>query len=441
MDNLSPSQFQYSGKKYTFSASLFENNMEHSIPLDNNKIEYFDYANTLNDLIIRGELVYTDSYGQLDRYLDKQYAYCQIYFSSIDQESDNNIILERESKDNIFSHIFLIDGIEILERVAQVIKYRIHLISSTIFNLLKTIDYTNYNQLEPEQIFDIIKKCVIQSKLQIDEISFNTLTTNVKLNYITNGNDNVLTIIKYLMNRLFYYQVQDNSIKFIFMNETSNKIQLFDLKDKYSSTGLYSVIISVLKDNHEALLESDPIQVGSIVKYPKHKTLQTLFQQSLTDYNYHKNIFVDATISASSMYKYYGSKIISENIVDKYVKPEILDNAYQTHNTYWNSDMATYDGLTNSLFTDNSLIINVAGEILRKPGAYVNIAIDRDETSIPDDERADTYKDQMTRYIGLEGTWITSKVKHHISPMQCKYRQSLFLFRNFISTTLAQNED
>lgn len=441
MDNLSPEQFQYSGKKYTFSAQLFENEFENSIPLDNNKIDYFEYQNTFNDLVLKGELIYTDFYGQLDRYLDKQLAYCQIYFVEMIQEYDGDIIIEKESEDNIFKHIFLIDGLEILEREAQTIKYRIKLISASIFNMLTQIDYSNYALSAEPTIFEILKDCIVQADLEIDKETFETVQTDVRLSYITNGNDTLASVTKYLLNRLFYYQTKDDSVKFIFLNETSNKVQVFDLKDPSSSQGSYSIVISVLKDNNESLVESDPVQVGSIIKCPKHQTLFGLFKREMTNYDYQKNLFIDQSISSETIYNYYNKRIESDNLADKYAFPEVLNEGYQTRHTYWNSDMQLYDRMVNSLMTDNSLIVNVAGEILRKPGAYVNLAIDRDEASVPDDENFDTYKDQLTRYIGLEGTWVVSKVRHHISLANSKYRQSLFMFRNFVSKDLQKHED
>ena len=81
MDDQSQQYFVYAGKKYLFSAVVYENGHDSSVPLDNNSVERFSWSNILNDLVIKGELVYIDLYGKLDKFIYRQYAFCQVYFS------------------------------------------------------------------------------------------------------------------------------------------------------------------------------------------------------------------------------------------------------------------------------------------------------------------------------------------------------------------------
>lgn len=79
--------------------------------------------------------------------------------------------------------------------------------------MIKTLHYTNYDR-DPEKLTDILKALfkkaadgfgdepmfTLSKKFEEDECS-----SDVKISYATNGNDNMLTASKFLMSRMFYY--------------------------------------------------------------------------------------------------------------------------------------------------------------------------------------------------------------------------------------------
>ena len=83
-------------------------------------------------------------------------------------------------------------------------RYKLQLVSSNIFKCLTVLNYTNYAK-EPEKIFDIVKKLISQAELTPDGDTFGQVCSPVKMFYITNGNDNLLTSVKYLMNKQYYF--------------------------------------------------------------------------------------------------------------------------------------------------------------------------------------------------------------------------------------------
>lgn len=83
-------------------------------------------------------------------------------------------------------------------------RYKLQLVSSNIFKCLTVLNYTNYAK-EPEKIFDIVKKLISQADLTPDGDTFGQVVSPVKMFYITNGNDNLLTSVKYLMNKQYYF--------------------------------------------------------------------------------------------------------------------------------------------------------------------------------------------------------------------------------------------
>ena len=108
----------------------------------------------------------------------------------------------------MLNHDFFVTKIEILDRQGTVVTYRIHMVSVNWLNLSSTVNYTNYGK-NPEQLFDIIKNLIKLAELEVDENTFSVVKSDVKLNYITNGNDTVASCIKYLLSKMIYYKQHD----------------------------------------------------------------------------------------------------------------------------------------------------------------------------------------------------------------------------------------
>ena len=87
------------------------------------------------------------------------------------------------------------------------------------------------------------------------------------------------------------------------------------------------------------------------------------------------------------------------------------------------------------MFESNALVINSVGDILRKPGALININVDRTPKDL-DGEESEELDRLKSRYKSFEGPWIASKVRHIIEPNKGpegngSYRQNIVLMRNF----------
>ena len=162
MQNYSNQTYKYAGKTYTFSASLYVNNDDGTkteIYCKNEDIIMFQYENALNDLYIKGELIYTDKYGEIDKFIDKQFVYCQISNIEHEQKCDGNVIIENLSNVRKFQHIFFVSNIEIRNRQGHEITYCIQLVSANWINCVSTVEYTNYQRAAVD-IIDIIKRLI-----------------------------------------------------------------------------------------------------------------------------------------------------------------------------------------------------------------------------------------------------------------------------------------
>lgn len=431
MTNPSNTSFDYAGQRYTFVATLYTHteDEDYEVSLDNDLVQYFEYQNALNRLMLEGSIVYVDRYGKVDSFLDKQFAHCQIIFNEVEQKFDGNITIEKQSDTFKFIHQFIVNNIEVLKRNGTEITYKIHLVSSNWYKLAATVDYTNYQQ-EPMTTFDILKACLAANDLLINKDMFELVTSEVKLNYITNGNDNLFSIFDYLMHKQYYYKTKDQNLKFLVYAENKDWFQPFDISNKNTATGNYSLLLSFFKSNIEGLAQPEPVDIRSVTKYSTVNTLESLFNYEMTDYSYANNVFEDASISSTSIVNYNNTHVVEDDYPGKFKKWFETTLDFKHKGTYWNNECAPYHSAVDALFGDNAIMIHSKGEILRKPGAFVTLTLDRSIESAENDT-PEKLKEFKRRYRVFEGSWIVGKVRHIINLQAKTYKQNLVLFRNY----------
>ena len=124
------------------------------------------------------------------------------------QKNDDGVVIEKMDDEQKFIHTFVITDIKVISRSASIVKYEIDFVSNNWFKCIANVDFTNYNR-DPEQIFDILKACLKNNDLMIDNKTFNKVKSAVKTHYITNTNDNLFSIVKYLMHKMYYFEDKD----------------------------------------------------------------------------------------------------------------------------------------------------------------------------------------------------------------------------------------
>ena len=62
-----------------------------------------------------------------------------------------------------------------------------------------------------------------------------------------------------------------------------------------------------------------------------------------------------------------------------------------------------------SLFLNNAIVLNITGEILRKPGSMLVVALDRSMKNVSSEDKKELEKIKR-QYRAFEGTWFVSKV-------------------------------
>ena len=429
------SQFKYVGSRYNFVAVMYADRQpETNYVLNNQFISQFFYTNTLNNLVLEGELDYSDNEGKVINFIQSTFLNIDVGFTKCKENSDGSISIQELDPKFQFKCSFIVDNIEITGRDQNVISYKFHLVSDNWLKCAQTLDFTNYDK-DPEPVISVIQACIKQNNLEVDLSSFESTKANVKLNYMTNGNDDLFTATKYLLNRLYYTQDRDDSLKFIMYDEHQEKYKMFDVKQlDQQKSGMNSIILSMNKSTLEHMAYDSPNKLASVVSYPKTSTIKAIFNREVATYDLSSNQLSCYQISSDTTVDYYNKRYATTQQEDKMSKLKLLDsiasNSLQRH-CVWNNTVDVYNSLTADVLGDNALVVNTTGQILRKPSDAVFIQLPQDKSDLKSDDE-DAYKDWEIRYKELTGLWITAKVVHIISPQQETYRQNLVLFKNYI---------
>ena len=77
-------------------------------------------------------------------------------------------------------------------------------------------------------------------------------------------NDNLFSSTNYLLHKLYYNPIRDDSIKFIVFDWFDSKYRLLDLKNKDTFVGTFATMLSFFKSNNEMLIQQEPTNFGSL---------------------------------------------------------------------------------------------------------------------------------------------------------------------------------
>lgn len=426
--------FKYNSKKYALHISLGTSSNDDAIAIDTKSLSYAKYENALNQLYLTGEFEYIDSSGALDRFIEDPYAYCDFSFCVIDERQDGGMIIETTSETEYFAHRFYISNIQIRNRKRDMITYRVSLVGYHYYNCLKNIQYSNYSQ-PAESILKICRNCMIAAGLRMNYQSRNNVSTNVRIKYISQKNDNLLTIIPYLFDKLFYYQDKDDSLKFIQYDQHDDIFNIFDIKDKATYTGGFTTVLSFIKSDQEGFVTSMPNQLATVVKMPNTDAIRSLFSKKFTDYDYSSNEFLNRDITYNETIQYANASF-DDNVGCEPKTRYALDRTYVYENAgaYWNNNYQSYYDLVNNITQNNTLILNTSGELRRMPGSLNLVKIDRTGQSSAYDDDPLASDRVKRKFRGLGGHWFAYKVVNYIEPNSNIFTQNVVLMRNFKPT-------
>lgn len=431
--------FRYQGKKYKLVAAISDNE-SHSLGLDPGHVIEFEYVNELNKLCLVGSLTYEDVEGKVANFISKRHVNVIVRIAELEQPTDGPFTIEKEKAGSVFEHIFIVSNIDVLGREEAVITYKLNLVSQNYYNLVANIQYSTYALKDgPQPILKSLQACLeLNNKEPIeilcDNESFEKSTDEMKLDYITQLNDNKFTTFKYLMNKLFYCENKDKSFKFLYYNEFSCKYKILNLGQLNSTfQGIADpIVISMFKTKEEMYTYQNACDIGTVNKFPKTSSFKSTFSKQHSSYDYSKNVISTKTTSQDEVNNYANSYYNDEATSQSIFQKMPYEYEYVQAGSFWNNDFNTYDDICNMLLNDNALIIEIDGSMKRQPADVIFLMVPPDPSN-QTTEDGNQYKDLKDRYSQLQGEWIIGKVRHSISPAQETYRQNLILFRNHLN--------
>ena len=437
MTNQLNNVFRYSGYSYTIAINLYTLNANPNdnlrVSFDAADVEQVVYESKLNDLLIKGHIIYTDKYAMVDKLMTAHYCYCDIMFAQNSNKSDHDTGMSQFDKEKRFMHTFIVSNIKIIARLTSIIKYEIDFISYNWLNCSANIAYSNYG-MAAQPIFDIVKTCLINNGLAIHKDSFDRVKTTVTERYISHRNDNMFTVLKYLMHKLYYWsELRDDSLKFIVYDQFENKYRLIDIKDSFTYVGSYSTMLSFFKTNNETMIQQEPTNIGSFEQpITKQQVYSNLFDKHMFGYDYRYNMFIDTFMQSNEIATYMNNRLDNAYYKPKYqTMIQLPDMTYEQVGSYWNNKFDVYNKAITILEENNSFILNVTGDIRRQPGSLNNIILDRSIANATSDDKKEL-EEMKKKYKAYEGMWLASKVRTIIRPNIPSFRQQVVLFRNFI---------
>jgi len=434
MSDYSPSTFiDAAGQQYQLLMS-FTPAYGKTVMLDSKMIRQIDYQTSLNDLVVRGSFIYTDAGGLMDSSLYEPGGTLNIIFSRLQTESDGDMNIVSEFEGGKLEADFLVETAGILERQNEIITYKMQFTSINIVDCLKTVDFSNYGK-NPEPILDILRSIAVNAGLDVDNDTFTSVKQQPTLNYITNGNDNLFTASKYLLDKMYYGFPRSSSMVFVFWNELENRLQLFDIANRKSITGNTSITLSMFNSQGESMSGGVHNELGTITKFPTSASVGIGYNRQIAKFDYSRNRFDYDRIKPEQAYMYMNERFsMDEEMRVKYSNRFLKEqDRYTVRGSFWNNDFHFYGTFIDTFLNDNALLVKTCGNITRLPGSVVGIDVDRGEDSAQDED-PELYEDILRRYKGLEGAWIVAKVHHYIKPnakQVDRYRQTLTLVRNF----------
>lgn len=251
------------------------------------------------------------------------------------------------------------------------------------------------------------------------------------MNYISKTSDNLFSVTDFLMNKLYYFDDAEQSMKFFVNDMFDFKYKLIDLKNSATTLGSFSTILSMFKTNGENLIQQEPTNLGSFIDpVDKTKVYSNIFDKTIYGYSYKTNEFIRTNFDARRNLNFLNNKIDNSNYRFRFERLPIQPNLdFQQVCSYWNNNFDFYGNAVSLFRENNALVINVTGDIIRQAGSLTTIMLDRTMSNMTNDSTK-ALKEEKLKYRNYEGIWFNFKVENEIKPM-VSFRQKVVLFRNF----------
>ena len=472
---LEKSKYTYDieGTRWAFNARLLDMGSTNREPYDlaNEFIELFEYDNQINNFLLTGQLIYRDTTGKMGQFFRLPHLMMTVWWS----EQPYTVIPGPKHEDgreggedgvkkvsplatsDQFCHLFLVNKMEIVrhEMPSDTLVYKLELISAYWYQFSAICHWSNYADEEPWPITKIICDILINTvgKEMVDEDSFlnNDNRTEVKIFYITTEQDNAITAINYLLNRLYTEPSSfdvDNHIKAIVFDEWVNKWRLVNLNNSKTFLKVKSPSIQLsrfwdvsdkeISPYEDKRQRGEQYQVTSVSKIGYTKNVEDFYTRSYWDIDIIKDKFVRKYIESDKIvnlflhtiqdkqYEFRPPTLNIEHDSNVNLLPAIVPNGYIINESAWNNKRHMYSDQTYRLFNRDTLELRRTNRVNHQPGQMFFIEHRKEHTKKThvDKERMEQAKDDAFNMTEtpmkadlqtdrqLFGYWFSTKARH-----------------------------
>lgn len=168
--------------------------------------------------------------------------------------------------------------------------------------------------------------------------------------------------------------------------------------------------MSFFKTDLEGLAQPKPMNLGYIKHSPsKTDIYKSMLQYDMHEFSYDSNEFSVNKISPQETVKFMNERLIGDGHESMYSQMFSSVIPHYTAGSYWNNMQFIYDDIASTFQAGDSFVVNTKGEILRKPGSIMNIAVDRSMKDI-DSMSKEQFEREKKKYKFFDGQWFVSKV-------------------------------
>jgi hypothetical protein len=435
-DTLPPNSFFSGGYKYTLDVRLIyvdNDGSEGVIYLQSDCIDDIEITTSLNRMYSEGFILYNDKFGNLGRITQYSERRCHILFRRSEVQN-NGIVGSEKASGPDFSHMFIVDNVKIDETGTDsgpVIPYTIKLTGIEYESLLNRVEYSNLDKTGDEMpsLVQTLSEVIREHKVLETDESFSKVGSGVKVPYVSNVNDNVMTAAKYLLHRQFFFPENvDDGIKFLTYDIISGKYGIFS-KKSLSRTKVYPVILQFNGTEMELFIQNRKILLLSSSKMRKSDILNSLSRIQVMSYDPKTNDIVPHDYSSKRIISFF----LGGESYGKDSRLRDVDNTdYQRSVSEWDNDTNVYQDFVDLFMGFDSLVVNLDGVQERKLMDIVEISIDdRADKSGQISKNMTEFNRQMNRNSQIKGRWFVTEIRHIIKPSQRDgtYKQNLRLSR------------
>lgn len=452
--------------------------------------EKVEWSNEVNRLCLTGQIVVNDANGQIGNLVGSHNVKCDIVFMRMEpskpilksRDPKFGPVLERVETQNpaeTFEHSFLVTNIEVLDKVEQVIKYRLHLVSINYLGCIRRIEYTNYNKSVAIDIYDIVKELMTPAFANIlnpeaFELDTGGVKSGIDLYWCTRPGETIMTAIPRLFTKLFFSEkTQLNgggnkeeitaqggkvlnpdsfSIPYIVtlpkISSIVNKpgYKLIDFYDRFATNRKASggTVIFLDGTGFEALARKNPQRLGSVTIEQITAVFNIFRPYKYMFFDHNTGITETLFNKVKDIVGLWSEKLaLTEADIDKF-NAKGLEETFKL-GTYSSDNLATghdltfgscnanglhiYSDLVSLFLYGDTIVFEKDGNLADLPGNDIILGDEKSVALMSEAKKASDWQSKLKSNNQFIGEYNIVKTQHTINPSEKTFTENLLLAR------------